>query len=143
MGKPPERIYLQHDDPYEPYAENTWNIEPVGEADCDTKYIRYDLYQASHEHFLEASGKAEDAIELLKAELARVTEEASLHKAQNMLFSLANDDDLAERERLVRTARNDALREAANEVAKVEGLEPMETLVVVGSILELIEETEE
>jgi len=66
MDKPPEYVYIQHGEPYDPYAENTWNPDPVGEDDCDTKYIRCDLYREAQLRELAALGQAQEHYEALQ-----------------------------------------------------------------------------
>jgi len=46
MSDAPERIWLQHNNPYDAREENTWADHAVGETEAETEYLRADLIDA-------------------------------------------------------------------------------------------------
>jgi len=112
MSDAPERIWLQHGDPYNAFDENTWFSEPVGETEAETEYLRADLIDA-----LLAEAVREGIGVAAKAAFNACRASQSGYKDENSrLLQRAESEMLLETQKAIRTADETSITEAVKRV---------------------------
>ena len=108
MSDAPERIWLQHNNPYDAREENTWADHAVGETEAETEYLRADLIDA-----LLAEAVREGIGVAAKAAFNACRASQSGYKDENSrLLQRAESEMLLETQKAIRTADETAIAEA-------------------------------